>query len=101
MGDHNEPTIQTRDRLIAFGIGAFIAGAGLVAFLLMDKNPPSYLEIPLGAIGILSMPGLMLSLILSGSIHDPKMWLAVVMNLLIYWGIAHWIMARRSRKRGL
>jgi hypothetical protein len=69
--------------------------------ILIGEGPelPAYASVPLNVIGFFAMPGVFLSLVLTGSAHDPKLVLATVLNTVLYAGLFAWLRAYRKRKR--
>jgi len=91
---------SARDLLIPVAVGAMIACGSMVPILILEGPDLSvYVTAPLGAIGFLAMPGVILSLVLTGSTHDPKLILATVLNAILYAGLFLCVRAYRRRKR--
>jgi hypothetical protein len=85
--------------LVRLAVGA-IACISMVPILIGEgPDLPAYASVPLNAIGLLAMPGVFLSLVLTGSARDPKLVLATVLNALLYAGLFAWVRAYRKRKR--
>lgn len=89
-----------KDLLLPLVVGAIIACGSLISLLIKEgPDLPAYVSIPLGVTGILAMPGLILSLILTGSLHDPKLVLGTVLNCIMYAALFSASRAYRKRKR--
>lgn len=86
--------------LVPLAIGAMIACVSMIPILIGEgRDLPAYISVPLNAIGLLAMPGVFLSLVLTGSAHDPKLVLATILNAVLYAGIISWVRTYRRRKR--
>jgi hypothetical protein len=91
---------SARDLLVPLAVGAVIACGSMIPILIGEgPDLPAYASVPLNAIGLLAMPGVFLSLVLTGSAHDPKLVLATVLNAVLYAGLFAWVRAYRKRKR--
>ena len=91
---------SARALLVPLAVGAMIACGSMVPILIAEGSDlPVYVSASLGAIGLLAMPGVILSLVLTGSTHDPKLVLATVLNAVLYAGLFSWVRAYRRRKR--
>jgi hypothetical protein len=77
--------------LIPLVLGVIVAGVTMVP-ILIGEGPelPHYASVPLNVIGFFAMPGVFLSLVLTGSAHDPKLVLATVLNAALYPGLFAW-----------
>ncbi len=80
--------------LIPLVFGATVACVTMVPILVRERT-----DLPLNVIGFFAMPGVFLSLVLTGSAHDPKLLLATVLNAVLYAGLFAWVRAYRKRKR--
>jgi len=88
------------DWLIPLAVGAIVACISMVPILIGEgRDLPAYASVPLNVIGFFAMPGVFLSLVLTGSAHDPKLVLATVLNAVLYAGLFAWVRAYRKRKR--
>lgn len=67
---------------------------------LQRAEPLGHAGVPLNVIGFFAMPGVFLSLILTGSAHDPKLVLATFLNAVLYAALFAWWRAYRKRKLG-
>jgi hypothetical protein len=86
--------------LIPLVFGATGACVTMVPILVRERTDlPAYASVPLNVIGFFAMPGVFLSLVLTGSAHDPKLPLATVLNAGLYAGLLAWVRAYRKRKR--
>jgi hypothetical protein len=86
--------------LIPLALGVIVAGVTMVPILIgQGQDLPHYASVPLNVIGLFAMPGVFLSLVLTGSAHDPKLILATVLNAVLYAGLFAWVRAYRKRKR--
>ena len=91
---------SARDSLLPLVVGALIACGSMVPILIGEGSDlPTYASVPLNAIGLLAMPGVFLSLVLTGSAHDPKLILATVLNAALYASLFAWVRAYRRRRR--
>jgi hypothetical protein len=85
--------------LVPLAVGAMIACGSMIPILIGEgPDLPAYASVPLNIIGFFAMPGVFLSLVLTGSAHDPKLALATVLNAALYGGLFAWLRAYRSRK---
>jgi hypothetical protein len=68
---------------------------------LVPERPgiPVYVSVPLALVSIVAMPGIMSSMVLTGSTHDPKLLLAAILNAVLYGGLFYSIANRRRRRR--
>jgi hypothetical protein len=99
-GEKPRSIAQMQDFLIPMGIGAVIACVSMIPILVGEgPSRPAYVSVPLGAIGLLAMPGVILSLVLTGSTHDPKLVLATVVNFVLYAALFSWLRTYRRRKQ--
>jgi hypothetical protein len=59
--------------LIPLVLGAIVACVTMVPILIGEgPDLPAYASVPLNVIGFFAMPGVFLSLVLTGSAHDPN-----------------------------
>jgi hypothetical protein len=93
------PPITPAMVAVALGVGVLIAGAGLISQFWEGEMNSKLAMIFLMPIGLLSMVGLVGSLVVSGSLHDPNLGVAAGLNVLIYGGIALPIVRRIVRRR--
>jgi hypothetical protein len=97
---HSQSVLGMRELLWPLAVGALVAGVTLIPYLVPERSEiPAYVSVPLAAVSLISMPGVMLSMVLTGSTHDPKLLLAGVINAVLYWSVFYWIATRRRRKR--
>lgn len=88
-----------RALLVPLAVGVMIACGSMIPILIGEgPDLPAYAAVPLNAIGLLAMPGIYLSLILTGSVHDPKLVLATVLDAVLYAGLFAWVRAYRKRR---
>jgi hypothetical protein len=98
--NRNDHGGRARGFLVPLAVGAVIACVSMIPILIGEgPNLPPYISVPLNAIGLLAMPGIFLSLVLTGSAHDPKLVLATILNAVLYAGIFSWVRSYRKRKR--
>jgi len=87
--------------LVPLLVGTVVACVTMVPILIGEgRDLPTYASVPLNVIGFFAMPGVFLSLILTGSAHDPKLVLATVLNAVLYAALFAWWRAYRKRKLG-
>lgn len=53
-----------------------------------------------GIISILLIPGMFLGFLLSHNVHIVSIWLMVMGNFIIYFGVAYLVLAKREKRRG-
>jgi hypothetical protein len=93
----NRPNIE--DWWVPLMVGIVVACLTMVPILIGEgRDLPAYASVPLNVIGFFAMPGVFLSLILTGSAHDPKLVLATVLNAVLYTALFAWWRAHRRRK---
>ena len=100
MGEHDGSIPEVRTPLWPLAVGALVAGVTMLPYLVPERPAmPVYVSVPLAVVSIVAMPGIMLSMVLSGSTHDPKLLLAAILNAALYGGLFYWIANRRRRRR--
>ena len=72
----------------------------MLPYLVPERlETPAYVSVPLAVVSIVAMPGVMLSMVLAGNTHDPKLPLAVILNAILYAGFFYWMANWRERRR--
>jgi hypothetical protein len=98
MGNRRS-AIQTRDMLLSMLIGAVLSCASAVAYSNSGQNVPFVAQIVISAIALPVIPGYVLSAYISNNIHDANLFLAGVINFLLYGSLSLWLFTWRSRRR--
>ena len=100
MDEHWRSILERRLVLKSLAIVALIAGTTMLPYMIPERPMvPVYVSVPLAAISLVSMPGVMLSMALTGSTHDPKLLLAWIINTVLYGAACYWVAILRRRKR--
>ena len=90
-----------RPILLSIVWGLLVTAVSIAPYLIessfSDVNAPTVVTWLLGAIGILYLPGLMLSMIFTGNLHDPNMAVAFLLNWGLYATMFHLIRRRRVK----
>lgn len=87
--------------LLASVVGAFVGGLSMLPWIFPNHlDWPAYLSYPVNAVGLLSIPGMFLSLVATsllqrGVAHDPSLLLGGVINVTLYAALGWWVMRRR------
>ncbi len=84
--------------VVAILVGAIISAVSLIPYV-KPSDFPDWIVLP---VAIVFMPGLYVSTILSGNIHDGGLQAGFAINLVAYsgliWLLLRWVAQRHSRK---
>lgn len=84
MGERWRSVLKNREVLLSLALGPLVAGVTMLPYHIPERlNVPVYVSVPLAVISLIAMPGVMLSMVLTGSTHDPQFLLAGVINAVI------------------